>query len=94
MFYLFESIKESIKDSEIILNICRDFDGKFNEIKNNLNYFLIEKFKLKIDVDNISFCKLSKDSNAHNYYYLMRKDFKNQLKTYVEIELEQIEKYL
>ncbi len=40
------------------------------------------------------FTRLGKDSQAHHYSYLMRKDKKNQLKSYVEINLEDIEKWL
>jgi len=94
LYYLFLDIKDKIKDKEIVLNICKDFDGKENQIKVNLNHLLIEKLNLKLNIDEIYFGKLAKTSNAHNYSYLMRKDSKNQLKNYVNIDLEEIEKYL
>jgi hypothetical protein len=40
------------------------------------------------------FCRLDKDSNAHKYSYLMRKDTNNQLSNYVNIPLEDIEKFI
>ena len=87
--YLFKSI--TIKN-EINLNICRDFDGKENDIKSNLGFLLGNMLKIKIE--SIKFCRLREESNAHRYAYLMRKDDKNQMKTYVKIRLEEIEKFL
>jgi hypothetical protein len=40
------------------------------------------------------FQRLSNSSHAHIYANMMRRDTKNQFKTYVEIELEDIEKFL
>jgi hypothetical protein len=86
------SIIKIIKpDKELNLKICRDFDGKEQEIKNNLKFFLEEQLGLNC---NFEFAKLEKDSHAHHYSYLMRKDKKNQLKSYVSITLEEIEKWL
>lgn len=87
--YLFKSTKINEKVS---LNICRDFDGKDNDIKSNLTFLLGNL--MKINIDRITFCKLREESNAHKYAYLMRKDDKNQMKTYVAIHLEDIEKFL
>lgn len=89
IYYLFKSINPS---SSIILNICRDFDGREEDIKSNLNYFLVNL--LGIQIDKIDFHKLNSNSNAHKYAYLMRKDNKNKLSTYVNISLNNIEKYL
>jgi hypothetical protein len=94
LYYLFLDIREKLKNKEITLTLCKDFDGKENEIRMNLEYFLIKKLGLKLNLEDIYFGKLSKTSNAHNYSYLMRKDTKNQLKNYVKIELIDIEKYL
>ena len=71
--------------------ICRDFNGREDDVKSNLDYFLGKLLNLKIE---IKFGRLSNDSNAHKYAYLMRKDTKNQLKTYIKIELHEIEKFL
>ena len=49
---------------------------------------------LKISIESIRFLKLSPESNAHKYAYLMRKDTKNQLKSYVNISLDDIELFL
>jgi len=89
IYYLFKSVK--IKEN-LILNICKDFNGRENEIEDNLRYLLIKRLNLKIDKFN--FCKLPKDSNADQYAYLMRRDKKNKMKTYVKIEPKNIEKFL
>lgn len=73
------------------LKICRDFDGKEEEIKNNLKFLLGNLLNFDLSFE---FTKLGKDSPAHNYAYLMRKDKNNQLKTYVKISLEEIEEFL
>lgn len=89
IYYLFKSIKIS---SPIALNICRDFDNRFYDIKSNLNFFLSNRLGIKIE--NINFCRLDKDSDAHKYACLMGRDTRNQLKTYVKIGLSEIEEYL
>lgn len=89
IYLLFKSL--GLKGS-LELSICRDFDGKQEEIKSNLNYLL--KDKLRINLQLIEFVKLSHDSNAHKYAYLMKKDNRNKLKTYVNINLEEIEQFL
>lgn len=87
IYHLFKSIKIS---SSLVLNICRDFNGREDDVKSNLEYFLGKLLNLKIE---IKFGRLNNDSNSHKYAYLMRKDTKNQLKTYVKIELHEIEKF-
>lgn len=89
IYHLFRSLKI---DNSISLSICRDFNGKEEEIKSNLHHFLDKLLGLKID--SINFCKLTRDSIAHEYSYLMRKDIKNKMNTYVKIRLEDIEKFL
>jgi len=89
---LFDSIKEKIADKEIDLNICKDFDGKENDIKMNLIYFLIKR--LHLNLNSINFGKLESNSNAHHYAYLMRKDNKNLIKNYISLKLDNLEKYL
>jgi len=88
IYYLFKSIKPK----SVSLNICRDFDGKENDIKSNLNYFLGKLLNIKIE--RVVFCRLREESNAHRYAYLMRKDTKNQMHNYIQIKLEDIEKFL
>lgn len=88
IYYIIKSL--NIKE-ELNLKICRDFEGKEQEIKNNLNYFLSERLRLKCDFE---FTTLGKNSQAHQYSYLMKKDKKNKLSTYVKINLEEIEKWL
>ncbi len=88
IYHLFKSEKII---SPLILNACMDFNGREADVKSNLEYFLGKLLSLKIE---IRFGRLDHSSNAHKYAYLMRKDTKNQLKTYVNINLYEIEKFL
>jgi len=89
IYHIFKSI--NVKE-EITLNICRDFNGREEDVKSNLKYFVGDL--LKLNIKKIFFQKLDKDSNAHRYAYLMRRDTKNKLKTYVSIKFDDIEKFL
>jgi hypothetical protein len=89
LYYLFNSIE---KPDFLSLTICRDFKGRDNEIVQNLRYFL-EK-RLEIKMGKPIFQRLSPASYAHIYSGMMRRDAKNLLKTYVEIGLEDMEKFL
>ncbi|MFH0701066.1 MAG: hypothetical protein V2A62_01370 [Candidatus Woesearchaeota archaeon] len=89
IYYLLRSISNI---NSISLNICRDFNGRERDIENNL-YFLLEKV-LNLKIERVVFVKLDSDSNAHQYAYLMRRDTKNQMKTYVNISLNDIERFL
>ena len=89
LYYLFKSID---KPDFLSLTICRDFKGRDNEITQNIKYFLGEILGIKIGKP--LFQKLSSASNAHIYSNMMRRDSKNLLKTYVEIKLEDLEKFL
>jgi hypothetical protein len=89
LFYIF---KELNIEGPVSLTICRDFKGHENDIEMNLNFFLKEK--LKINLGKPLHQKLPNNSKAHWYAYLMTKDSENLLKTYVEINLEDFEKYL
>jgi hypothetical protein len=73
------------------LTLCRDFTGREQDIKSNLDYFLGQLLKLEF---NIRFSKLDENSNAHKYAYLMRKDTNNKLTTYVNISIAEIEAFL
>ena len=88
IYYLFKSIRVP---KNIHLTICRDFAGKENDIKSNLKYLLNLR---KINIMNIRYTKLDKGSAAHEYSYLMRKDIKNKMTTYVNIKVPHIEKFL
>jgi len=90
---IYNILKSMNISEEISLNICRDFNRREEDIKINLKFFLENKVKLKIE-DRFYFQKLDKNSNAHKYSYLMRFDTKNQMKNYVKINLEDIEKWL
>ena len=88
VYYLIESL--GIK-GDLILNICRDFGGREEDIRKSLENFFRKEFDLKKE---IYFCKLSDNSNAHKYSFLMRHDKKNKLPTYIKIKLEDFEKWL
>ena len=90
LYHLIKSLK--IK-KEISLNICRDFYGRDDDIKKNIKFFLENKLKISLG-DRIYFTKLNADSNAHRYSYLMRRDTKNKMQTYIKISLEDFEKWL
>lgn len=90
VYYLIKSLK---LEDEISLNICRDFVGREEDIKKSLKHFVEKELGLNLG-DRIYFGKLSKDSVAHKYSYLMRHDTKNQMPNYVKISLEDIEKWI
>jgi len=89
IYYLFKSVNNL---NVISLNVCRDFSGREEDVKNNLHY-LLEKV-LNLRIERLSFVKLDADSNAHKYAYLMRKDTKNKMSGYVHVSLADIEKFL
>jgi len=89
IYYLFKSLQ---KPDFISLTICRDFKGRENEIKQSLKFLL--EGKIGIKMGKPLFQKLSKKSYAHIYASMMRRDKKNLLGCYVNISLNDIEKYL
>lgn len=89
IYYLFKAVKEI---DWLSLTICRDFKGRINEINQNLNFFLGKLLNIKIGKP--LYQKLANNSYAHNYAGMMRKDNKNLLNTYVNLTLEDIEKFL
>lgn len=95
IYYIFKHIYQKYKNinKKINLNLCRDFEGRENDIKSNINTFLKEK--LNLDIESIHFLKLRKGSNADKYAYLMRKDKKNLMKNhYINIKVEEFDKFL
>ncbi|MBS3090496.1 hypothetical protein J4433_01870 [Candidatus Pacearchaeota archaeon] len=91
IYYLFKSIDFRHSNREAGIEICKDFQGHEKDITSNLKYFLGDLLKLK---PIFRYTKLPKESNADKYAYLMRKDTKNQMKGYVKISLEEVEKFL
>ncbi len=89
IYYIFKDIK--LKNKEILLEICRDFQGHEDDIKSNLKYFLEKRLGLNLEM---RFIKLSKESNSDKYSTLMRLDTKDQFPNYVKISLGDIEKFL
>ncbi|MFA4960129.1 MAG: hypothetical protein WC548_00520 [Candidatus Pacearchaeota archaeon] len=90
IYNLFKSINFQ---REISLKICRDFPGKEKEIKENLKLFLEKILNLNLG-DRIYFEKLSPESNAHKYAYMMRIDSKNKMNTYIKLNLDDFERWL
>jgi hypothetical protein len=92
IYYLFKNIQEKLENKDLVLNICRDFSGKENDIKIMLTTFLKENLNLKSIT--FYFSTLPKGSNADKYAFIMRQDRKNLLKTYVRITVKEIEQFL
>ena len=90
IYYIFKSIN---MQGSISLKLCRDFDGREDDIRKELKLFLEKKLNLDLD-DRIYFLRLNPESNAHKYAYLMRVDNKNRMSTYIEISLDDFEKWL
>ncbi len=76
----------------VSLTVCRDFDGKEQDIKIQLAQLL--KDRQGLTVESVTFAKLDAHSGAHTYAYLMRKDTKNKLPTYATVTLNTLENYL
>jgi hypothetical protein len=91
IYYLFNNIKDKIEGKDLILNICKDFQGHEKDITSNLLFMLRDKLGLKF---NIRYLRLPKESNADKYAGLMREDTKNQMRTYVRILLKELEEFL
>jgi len=89
LYYLFKSIS---KPDFVSLTICRDFKGRENEVNQSLKFFLEDK--LKINTGKLLFQRLLKSSYAHVYASMMRRDKKNLLSSYINVNLNDIEKYL
>lgn len=89
IYYLFKSI--NLPRNELCLIICRDFDGKENEIRANLQYFLEQLLKYNLE---IYFEKLKSSSKAHIFAKAMRFDIKNKINYYTKINLNEIEFFL
>ena len=89
IYYLFKSIE---KPDFLSLTICKDFKGRTNEITQSLKY-LLEKV-LGIKTGKPLYQKLPKTSHAPVYSNMMRRDSKNLLKSYADISMEDIERFL
>ncbi len=81
-----------IHPNKTLLILCRDFGGREADIKLSL-HFLIEG-KLGVRLEGIVFAQLEEDSWAHKYSYLMRKDYSNQMRTYIKISLKELEEFI
>lgn len=83
---------KSIQAEKVMLLLCKDFDGREDDIKPALKYLL--ESKLGVEVEGILFSRLEEDSIAHKYSYLMRKDSLNQMKTYINISFKELEEFI
>ena len=86
---LFESIKNLI---DVDIEICRDFHWHENNIEQRLKKLL--RKKLGIQVNSIKSHTLPNGCDVDNYVYLMFRDKYNLLSTYVNLSLQDIEKFL
>ena len=89
LYYLFKSLDIGEK---ISLTICRDFSGRERTINQNLKFLLEEKGGMKMGKP--LYQKLPSSSLAHRYALMMLRDSECRLDTYVNITLEDIEKFL
>jgi len=89
IYYLFRSL--GIKD-KISLTVCRDFSGRESTIDQNLRFLLEENGGMKMGKPLHQ--RLPVSSLAHWYALMMSRDSENHLDTYVDITLEDIEKFL
>lgn len=76
------------------LRICSDFDGKQEQIRQQLINFLSEKLQLNITGNELHFEKIEKGKTADKYAFLMNKDTSNKLSIYIKIKLENFEEWL
>jgi len=92
IYFLFKELKRKYKIKEANLNICRDFSGKEENIRQNIGFLLGKKLGL---MTNIAFCRLPANSVAHRYAYLLRKDNLNKFSKYnLQIGLGEFEEFL
>ena len=91
IYKIFCELRKVVVGRKILLEICRDFDGKEEQIKQNLLFFL---GKLELEPEFV-FAKLSKESIADKYAYLLSKDTQNKFKDLlVEIKPKEFEELL
>ena len=79
------------KPKEVELEICRDLRFHENNIKQRLHKLLRKKLSIKV---NLIIFKCLKGSDVDNYAYLMFKDKYNLFPTYINLSLEDIERFL
>jgi len=89
LYYLFKSLDVGEK---ISLTICRDFSGRERTINQNLKFLL--EVKGGMEIGKPLYQKLPSTSLAHRYALMMFRENENCLDTYVNITLEDIEKFL
>jgi hypothetical protein len=89
IYYIFKSLN---LEDKISLTICRDFLGRESTITQNLKYLLEDVGKMKMGTP--LYQRLPPSSQAHWYARMMSNDSENRLDTYIDISLEDIEKFL
>ena len=92
IYQLFKILKQKYSINNFYVDFCRDFQGNENNINQQLDFFL--KNKLNLDFEH-RYVKLSKNSIADKYAFLIRNDDLNKLKSIcIEISITMFEKYL
>ena len=96
IYHLFREIKRrNPKMGETCLDICRDFDGRENQIRQSLRSFLCDGLGISTPQDGMHFQKLPRGSIADTYAHLLRKDVRNKFSKHViEIHVDEFEKLL
>ncbi|MBU1252232.1 MAG: hypothetical protein KJ905_01265 [Nanoarchaeota archaeon] len=89
IYYLFKSL--GIRE-KISLTICRDFSGRENTVNQNLKFLFENEGGMTMGIP--LYQKLPSSSLSHWYARNMANDSENRLDTYVNISLEDIEKFL
>lgn len=96
IYFIFKGLIKKFKDiknKKLIIQVCLDFSGHENDIKENLSHFL--KSLLGLDIDKFLSIKVPKEENADKYAFLVSRDTKNKFKEIrVNIKLKDFEKFL
>jgi hypothetical protein len=91
VYCIFKKLKAKIKENFLCMDICRDFTGREDQIRQSLE-FLLKKIGFNVE---IQFKQLPKDSLADKYAFLLRKDTQNKFKQYlIEIRIDEFEEFL
>jgi len=93
IYYLFRELKKRHRLKELSMDVCRDFSGNEADIKVQLKSLLEKRLRLKIA--EMNFVKLSKESVADNYAFLIRHDKHNEFAKYcLPIKIAEFEIFL
>ncbi len=90
--YLLKQIFKLNNDKKVKVVFCNDFKGHENGISQSLEHVITQICKKKLI--SISCSRLTNNSDAHMYAYIMNKDKYNYLSCFVNLKLKDIEKGL